>query len=292
MIDLAADEYRLSLAPALGGAVTRFTWRGRDVLRPSPPNVSDILQTASFPLAPYANRIAHGRFTFGGRAVQLALNFGDHPHALHGHAWQRPWRVAKSSTDRATLEFAYEPGDWPWAYSVKQDVVLGRDGLKLTLSICNGDGAPMPSSFGFHPYFPRAPETVLQADVHGMWRIDDTIMPTEYTTELPIDLRNGAVLEGAPFIDNCFPGWSRTAHIKHLAYGVRMTAARELPFFHVYLPAGESYLCAEPVSAMPDAVNRQGVRENGLFVLQPGETRSVWMRIEASDAWSVRADRA
>ena len=279
MIELKSDEYEVTLAPELGGAVTRMTWRGRDVMRPSPADVDDILQTASFPLAPFANRIAHGRFAFGGRNVQLALNFGDHPHALHGHAWQRRWRVTEAQGDRARLAFAYKRDDWPWSYSCTQDVALDANGsVMFTLSIRNDADMAMPASLGFHPYFPRTRETVLHAHVNGMWRIDETILPTDFDPVPIIDLPHGARLEGSPFVDHCFTGWSRTATIRQPTYGVRMTASDDMRFFHVYLPVGESFFCAEPVTAMPDAPNRQDVQGNGLKVLRPGETWSVWMR--------------
>ena len=59
---LTAGETRVELYPDLGGAVARFTWRGKDVFRPSSPEATDVLETANFALVPYCNRIPGGNF--------------------------------------------------------------------------------------------------------------------------------------------------------------------------------------------------------------------------------------
>ena len=65
MIALAAGDWRATLKPERGGAMLTLDWRGRPVFRPTPEDATDILETACFPLVPYANRIADGRFHFG-----------------------------------------------------------------------------------------------------------------------------------------------------------------------------------------------------------------------------------
>jgi aldose 1-epimerase len=60
---------------------------------------------------------------------------------------------------------------------------------------------------------------------------------------------------------------------------ITMTASDVFSFFHVYVPPDDDYFCAEPVSAMPDAVNRRDVNGHGLRILPPGEAVSGWMRI-------------
>ena len=63
------DATRLTLDPRRGGAIRDFKWRGQDVLRPTPAQAGDDpFDTACFPMVPFVNRVAHGRFNFGGRA--------------------------------------------------------------------------------------------------------------------------------------------------------------------------------------------------------------------------------
>lgn len=277
-VALSVGPYALALRPAVGGAVSWFAWNGVDVFRRAPPSEAAVVEMGMFPLAPYANRIAHGRFSFEGRRVQLALNHGDHPHALHGHAWQRPWEVIEVSAHRAVLRFAYAPGDWPWAYECEQTVELSETEALFSLMLRNVSDAAMPASFGFHPYFPRRRHTLLSASVSGMWAIDETILPTHRAAPI-IDLNGGAALAQAPFVDHCFTGWSRQAVMRSEAASITMTASDALSFFHLYVPPADDYFCAEPVSAMPDALNRRDVEGVGLRILAPGQVLSGWMRI-------------
>ena len=87
------------------------------LLRRAPQDSHDPLDMASFPLVPYANRIAHGRYVVDGQSYQLPLNFGDHPHSIHGFGWQRPWQVLEQSGHDVRLEQTHH-GDagWPWAW--------------------------------------------------------------------------------------------------------------------------------------------------------------------------------
>ncbi|CAN5706558.1 hypothetical protein BH11PSE6_BH11PSE6_00450 [soil metagenome] len=115
MVTLAGAGWELDLLPALGGAIGALRFQGTDILRPTADSTTDPLQSACFPLVPYANRIAGGRFSFGGRDIRLPLNFGDHPNTLHGFGWQRPWDVVEVAPDRARLTQVHDGGDgWPW----------------------------------------------------------------------------------------------------------------------------------------------------------------------------------
>src|SRR5438552_19144770 len=89
---LGAGDAQVELAPATGGALAGFTYRGVDVLRPTPADVraeGNVRGHACYPLVPYSNRIANARLTLDGRAYTLRKNFGEHPHSIHGVGWQR-----------------------------------------------------------------------------------------------------------------------------------------------------------------------------------------------------------
>jgi len=69
VIRLTAGDWICELRPGLGGAITSLGLGGGPVLRPTPETASAILETACFPLVPYANRIADAGFQFQGRAA-------------------------------------------------------------------------------------------------------------------------------------------------------------------------------------------------------------------------------
>ena len=274
---LAGAGWELELLPALGGAIGALTYRGADILRPTPGGATDPLQAACFPLVPYANRIAGGRFHFDGRDVRLPLNFGDHPNTLHGTAWQRAWEVLEASADQAVLAQEHDGGDgWRWAWRAEQRFELDEAGLNVTLTLTNKAAEPMPAGLGLHPYFPIAPGTRLRLNAERVWLTDAVQIPSQ---PVPADhfgdWASGASIAEAGFIDHCYEGWGGLATLDKGDHIVRVTAkgARDL---HVYHPEGESFCCLEPVSQLPDAFNRPGAVFD---VLAPGETLALAMRV-------------
>jgi aldose 1-epimerase len=267
----------LDLLPEVGGAVGAFTVDGKDILRRAPEGTRDVLLTACFALVPFANRIADGTFVFRGETVRLPRNFGDHPHALHGQGWQNPWRVAAHASDSATLVYEHAADAWPWDYRAEQRFTLKPDALSIDLRLTNCGARAMPVGLGFHPYFPRRDGTVLKTDVTGVWLSDATFIPTDKADRAHfLDLARGADLSRAPFVDHCHFGWSGRATIAGDGDVLNLAASPALDFLHLFLPRGESYFCAEPVSAMPDAVHRDA-DESGLRVLEPGTAFTVSM---------------
>ncbi len=283
MITLRNGGAELDLLPEVGGAVSRFALDGHAVLRATPAGTKDVLQTACFPLVPFANRIANGVFTFAGEQVRLARNFGDHPHTLHGQGWQSAWLVQSRGESTTTLAFDHAARGWPWDYTARQTFELGPSSLRIELEIVNRSDRAMPFSLGFHPYFPSAPETRLRANVAGVWLSDDTCIPTERAEASHfLDLTNGAAL--TPFVDHCHFGWDGRATISqpHLGRDLLLTASAGLGFLHCYIPRDAGFFCVEPVSAMPDAFHHApgigGARE-----LKPGESRAVSMTLTVRD---------
>lgn len=278
-VSLECGDAGLLIEPEIGGAISRYDWRGRDVLRPAAADVGDVLQMACFPLVPFANRIAWGTFDWNGRRVTLQRNFGNHPHPLHGQGWHARWRVSAQESTRAVLTYDHAADDWPWAYSAKLSYSLANDRLHVSLSLTNRSEDSMPASLGFHPFFPKARGTRLTAAVDGMWLTDTTQIPTVLTGPRHfLDFAKGAVLDDAPGIDHCFTGWSGVARIDRPDLHIVLEA--DARFLQIFVPEGASYFCAEPVSAMPDAVHRpEPARETGLRTLAPGATYAVSMSI-------------
>ena len=126
MVTLRSGKTGVQLCPEIGGSIVRFWSRlnggTMEWLRPvSDGDLArgDPLAMACFSLVPYSNRIRGGRFRFAGREIVLPLNFGDHPHSIHGHGWQAPWAVAEHSDDTAVLEFHHAAGSWPFPYRAR-----------------------------------------------------------------------------------------------------------------------------------------------------------------------------
>lgn len=284
MIALSNGDWSLALRPELGAAITRLTWKGRDILRPTPNDAANPLETASFPLVPYANRIARGRFEFDGRTVTVPPTSGFEPHALHGIGWLRPWTVAHSDQTSLDLTFAAEADDgWPWAWTAAHGLRLDAHGLEMTLLITNDDGTPMPAGLGLHPYFATDDRTTLTLPAAQVWVTEDDIHHSLEGVGAVQDWRQGAALADAPFVDNAYAGWSGKARLDHRDHRVTITASPNAYWVQVYAPGAGGFVCVEPVTHRPDAHNAPEDEDGGLVVLASGQTLSMSTRITAEE---------
>ncbi len=282
MIELCAGDLRLSLDPETGGAIAAFTRHGTDLLRPViDPRLAaqNGRAVAGYPLIPYANRIAWGRFAFGGNTYQLARNFGDHPHTIHGNAWMRSWSVAEATPDQARLVLDHTPPhdppeQWPFAYHAELLFALQPDMLRITLSLENRDARPWPAGLGLHPYIARTQGTTLRFEADTLWTTDaDSLPDRREAVQGEAEFAGGKLL-GATEIDACYAGWGGTAEatMPETRTTLLLTSGPPMDHLQVYTPAGRDFLGLEPVSNMPDAVNRIDTEaDQGLRVLAPGE---------------------
>lgn len=281
-LGLRAGDWRLSVNPALGGSIASLTWRERSVLRPTPEGTDDILQTACFPLTPYANRIMGARFNFGGRRVSLPVLDAFAPHALHGDGWLKPWRVEAATVDSAVLVHDHAPGDWPWAYRTVQAFTLSEAGLRIDLSLRNDSEEPAPAGLGLHPYFPRGAATRLTLTADGAWDVNAPGVPWRMIAPRdPLDWSGGRAVAEAPFIDHAYSGWDRRARIDQDDHAVLIGASDTCTITQVFTPLGEDFLCVEPVTHRPDALNGAPDARGAMTVLQPGEVLAMWMTLGA-----------
>lgn len=269
-LELGAGDYRLVLAPERGGSILRFDWRGLPVMRPvCGPSILDV---ACFPLVPFSNRIAHGRFSAEGREVRLSPNFpgGDHPHPLHGFGWLAPWRVISADAANAVLQHDYEAGEWPWAYTAREVFALQPDGLRITLALRNRDTSPMPAGLGFHPYFPRTPAAVYHGLHRGEWQNDAECLPLALDEDAEVcDWWNGGAVS-ARVVDTVYTGREGdiTLSWPEREMTVTLAPSPDLSCTVVYTPIDAPFFCIEPVSHATDAVNRS---DEGMRLLAPGD---------------------
>jgi aldose 1-epimerase len=286
LLHLATGAWELEVQPARGGAVTALRHRGRDVLVSPRPSSIDAMGAASFALVPYANRIAGGRVEDGGRKWTLPRNFDTDAHPLHGTGWKRPWSVQTHQADVIELALAHQADEhWPWAFTARQRISLLVDAVSFELEVTNAAAERAPIGLGFHPAFAACAATTLSTQVERVWHIDAEILPVSMApaAEVLPELPGPVSVVRSQLVDHCFTGWSRELRIDHAGSGgditVTMTAPAGMDFFHLYIPPGKSFFCAEPVSHMPGAIQRPGEAGTGLRYLAPGETLACWMKI-------------
>jgi aldose 1-epimerase len=263
---------RVTLDPVRGGTVREFDWQGVPIFRPTGPDAGDEpLEVACFPMIPFANRIAQGRFEFGGRSVQLSRNWSGDPHPLHGYGWRAPWSVAGSSASSATIRFDGAADEWPWHYRCEQNFQLLQDGLSIELSIRNLSLTPMPAMLGLHPYFHDAASARLSVALPRVWLTDEAALPiAEAPTPIAWGFEPARVVNTIP-LDHCFSGWDGIATLRwpDRTVTVRATGCNCL---HIYAPAGKDFFCLEPQSAAAGALGR---KPQLVTVIAPGERSAI-----------------
>jgi len=275
---LSAGTWTLTIAPELGGAITALRRQGEDVLRPAPDGAREPFLLASFPMAPYANRIANGRFEAGGERYALVPNHDGQDHPLHGVSWLRPWDVETSDASSATLVHRHS-GDatWPWSYRAEQHFALDEAGLSIALTLINEHDRPMPASLGFHPYFPASATMALRFEADEVWLHDEQCLPSMLAAADSFgDWESGGPVQGAPFIDNSYVGWTCTTRITR-PDGDLLLTGENTPVLHLYTPPGEPFFCMEPATSTPDAFNRSTP-----VTLGPGQSHRIGMAIRTA----------
>ena len=293
-VELACPGARVRLAPGIGGAIAAFRCGDADVLRPSPDAAlaaGDVRALACYPLVPYSNRIADARLTFAGRQYVLARNFGDHPHAIHGVGWQRPWSVVDRQAGDALLELRHAAADaderaaWPWPFVATQRFSLrphaGGATLVVRLALRNVGPDAFPFGLGWHPYFPRVPGTRLGFHAESVWLNGPTQLP-KTRTAIPSAWRFDPPAPVAAVLDQVFNGWDGAATLDQPG-GPHLNLAADRACGHlvVYAPEDRHFLAVEPVTHETDAFNRSaaGAADTGTRVLRPGGAFSCTMRL-------------
>ena len=265
------------------GASLGGLWVGdRPVLRPWSGQVEDgPFAVASIVLAPVSNRVSRP-FDWGGGTHTLPRNLASEAFPIHGDAFGKPWTVARK--DPRSIELALGDGAFgPLLYQARLTYEITPEAFSSALTLTSRCNAPMPFGAGFHPWFPHDRDTRIAFSATGVWLEDDRHLPAgDRPIALP-DAWNFATARPLPatWINNGFADWDRRLRIAQgeAAVSLTMHACRELDTLILFFPAsGADFFCAEPVSHPVDALNLPG--RPGLAVLEPGETMTVWMRME------------
>ncbi|MGE8466247.1 MAG: aldose 1-epimerase, partial [Pseudomonas putida] len=200
---------RLSLAPELGASLINWEVKatGQALLRHSDQAAlasGTPRQLACYPLAPWSNRIAEGGFARPEGWLALAPNTAHDAYPIHGTAWQQAWQVDHHSEHRARLTLDSKV---PFAYRATLDVHLQAGCLNLDLHVTHLDRAATWYGLGLHPYFPRYPDTRLNAAAQHVWLAEQDRLPS-CRAAVPQDWRfeaPGAL--PATGVDHAFGGW-------------------------------------------------------------------------------------
>lgn len=270
LVTLKVQDMHLELDPAAGGSVRSLRHRDLDILRPGPVRTGPAftaLNSAAFPMIPFVGRIHNGVITTSEKDIVLPPNFPPEPHAIHGHGWQDAWTVESASETSATLFYKYPGNAWPWAYEARQTFEVTPNALALTLSAKNVSERSMPVGLGWHPYFIRK-DAQLRVPTSEIWNPDQKTgenTPSAITTATDLSLMQPV---DHLHLDTTFSLREPTIEMSWPTHSVTLSAD---PIFHhatIYVPPGEDFFCAEPISHAPNSMNS---------ALDPAATGQKWI---------------
>jgi aldose 1-epimerase len=290
LVQLRAGDLTADLVPQVGGSVAAFRLDGIDLMRPlssADRAAGNVLGTASFPMVPYANRIAGNAFEFRGRRYTFAMNNPPEIFNVHGTGWLRPWTVTDSSATGATLSLEVIEPDEAYSYRATQRYELDAGGLGVAMTITNAGAETMPFGFGHHPWFDRDADVTVQFHARTFHLNEPEVvigerigLPPEVAFDPP---------RGLPERWRCsdYGGWDGPATVRFPGRGVGVTISAEPVFRHlmVYADPRLPVFCIEPQTNASCAFNRAGGfddPEDGVIILEPGATAAGAVRFGAS----------
>jgi aldose 1-epimerase len=239
-------------------------------------------------LVPWPNRVAHGRYGFGGETLQLALTEPSLGNAIHGLVrWSR-WDLLELTPSRARLGHVLWPQDgYPFTLLLALEYELSDAGLRVTLRAENASRTPAPYGAGMHPYV-RAEmggidASLLQVDADQWLETDQRKIPTGRLLSVVrtrYGFRDPRRLEGV-VMDTAFTGLARDrdgiarTEVRSSDGARRVTVWMDGHFDYLQLFTGDGLpaderrrsISVEPMTCAPNAF-RNGL---GLLVLEPGE---------------------
>ncbi|PHK93049.1 aldose epimerase [Pseudoroseomonas rhizosphaerae] len=264
---LESGPWRAELLPEHGAAFATLEHAGRPILAPLEGRDPNATLAGAFWMLPWANRLDGGRFPWGGTTHAFPLTHPQEGNALHGLSRLAPWRVEERGAASAVLTQSLARG--PFDYVARLGVTLGAEGLRLAMTVRHAGPAPCPLGFGWHPWFARPAGCAVRFAARAALLVD--------ARKLPVAAQDSPGLDGGERewlgMDTHFTGWDGLATLRRPDLALTLRAggdwSRNLQF---YAPADHPVLCLEPVSHVPDAINRPGLAPHGAMrVLAPGE---------------------
>ena len=283
MLKLQSATLLCEIEPQLGGCIAGLWLNGVPVLRSAPAGgLASARDAGSYALVPFSNRIAHATLLWQGTQHPLVRNDGAQPHAIHGVGWQRAWQVLDSESDYVLLSYEHRPDSaWPFAFDCSQTLRVRGHVLELTLSLTNQSAAPAPAGVGWHPYFVKRSGSRVSFDARGRWEMGPDKLPSVRSASGGMDAMCAAL-----DVDNCFDGWNGVVDLRDELLHTRITS--NLQRLVVFTNSARDFVAIEPVSHVNNAMNLVDAGADpaalGLAILQPGESLSASMSIEAEES--------
>jgi aldose 1-epimerase len=150
--EIAAGDYHATVTE-LGANLRALRYRGLPVIREYEPDELPPAGAGEL-LAPWPNRVDHGRYAFAGAEYQLDLSEPARGNAIHGLTRFASWQLIEIGADNVELGLRLlgRPG-YPFCLLLRARYQLSAaEGLQVTVTASNTGSRPAPYGTGSHPY--------------------------------------------------------------------------------------------------------------------------------------------
>jgi aldose 1-epimerase len=238
-------------------------------------------KTMGIPLLyPWANRLSHRGYEAAGRRVTLPEPDGRYPLdpgglPIHGALpGDLIWDVEQPpEADRVRARLRWDSAPllelFPFEHELELEAVVSDGALSIATTVRASGPAPVPVSFGFHPYLklPAGQRETWHVELGAAQRLelDDRMIPTGARRPLSprsFELADSSWDDGLAGLDDP-PVFAAVADGRRLS----VTFHEGFGWGQVYAPPGHDFICFEPMTAPTDALNSG----EGLRVLEPGQ---------------------
>lgn len=237
-------------------------------------------KTMGIPLLyPWANRL--GRFGYRAAGKEVTLDESDERIGrdsqglpIHGVVPRLlSWEVADAA-EPATIEahLAWTSAElldlFPFRHEVRVNIAVADGELTIATTVRATGDEPVPVSFGYHPYLrnPSAPRESWEVELAASRRLvlDARGIPTGERQPIA---QSRVTLEETSW-DTPFDGLAHPARWRAAGGDAAMTVTFEsgYEFAQVFAPAGQEFICFEPMTATTNALNSG----DGLRIVPPG----------------------
>ena len=267
-IKLRRGEYEATFRPDLAMLCTSLKYAGDEFVA-LPRTLAEFRAGAAtgIPLVhPWVNRLGDWRYEIADRSVSLSgavLPVDDNGLPIHGNLFAIPFDVERENNAGivAHLDYGWHPDRlraFPFPHVVSVDVRLDADrGLTIGTEVRPTGDAPVPISFGWHPYLK------LPRGGRGAWElrwpacahveVDERTIPTGARRARPAE---SAPIGGRTFDDHYALGDDRTFVVSAADRALTLRFDAAYPYAQLFVPARRRLVAIEPMTAEIDALGR------------------------------------
>ncbi|GAB4365038.1 MAG: aldose 1-epimerase [Bryobacter sp.] len=298
------SQTELAASPAYGGTAFRLQHKGKPVFYAPDLALDQLIAQRKLCgnpiLAPWANRIDGMSYMANGQKFQLNAELGNlrldqNKNPIHGLVtFSKRWETveATASESGARVRFALDFGkypDWlaqfPFPHRIEITYLLQETEVEVRTEVFNHAAEPMPLAVGYHPYFqitdaPRD-EWKVTLPVRQRYTLSPKLIPTGELTENP---HRGTKTLAGLVLDDVFGGIERDAQglatfaVEGRSQRIEVVYGKTYEVAVVYAPAGQNFICFEPMTAPTNGFNMPGAAKT---IAPAGSWReSYWIRLK------------